>query len=134
MRSHGPELSCKVEQPGLLYRLFAWGIVSISQREYKAQEGTNAEQPSLFCFCGAFTVTAANEAKKWYRRPKVREFADRPFREKLSFLQRVFIYVKHRSMRLPSKSRTEYGCCWSSYAMSPKRDTIMAAREWSGFC
>lgn len=90
MRSHGPELSCKVEQPGLLYRLFAWGIVSVSQREYKAQEGTNAEQPSLFCFCGAFTVTAANEAKKWYRRPKVREFADRPFREKLSFLQRVF--------------------------------------------
>lgn len=90
MRSHGPELSCKVEQPGLLYRLFAWGIVSVSQREYKAQEGTNAEQPSLFCFCGAFTVTAANEAKKWYRRPKVRKFADRPFREKLSFLQRVF--------------------------------------------
>lgn len=40
--------------------------------------------------CGAFTVTAADEAKEWYRRPKVREFADRPFREKLSFLQRVF--------------------------------------------
>ena len=40
--------------------------------------------------CGAFTVTAANEAKEWYRRPKVREFADKPFREKLSFLQRVF--------------------------------------------
>ena len=40
--------------------------------------------------CGAFTVTAANEAKEWYRRPKVREFADRSFTEKLSFLQRVF--------------------------------------------
>lgn len=40
--------------------------------------------------CGAFTVTDANEAKQWYRRPKVREFADRSFREKLSFLKRVF--------------------------------------------
>ena len=40
--------------------------------------------------CGAFTVTAANEAKEWYRRPEVRKFADKPFRDKLSFLQRVF--------------------------------------------
>ena len=45
-----PPGSCKMEQPGLPYRLFAWGIVSISQKKYKAQEGTNAEQPSLFCF------------------------------------------------------------------------------------
>ncbi len=40
--------------------------------------------------CGAFTVTDAKEAKVWYRRPKVREFAERSFEEKLSFLQRVF--------------------------------------------
>lgn len=40
--------------------------------------------------CGAFTVTDTNEAKNWYRRPKVRDFADQPFMEKLSFLQSVF--------------------------------------------
>lgn len=124
MRSHGPELSCKAEQPGLLYRLFAWGIVSISQREYKAQEGTNAEQPSLFCFCGAFTMTAANEAKKWYRRPKVREFADRLFREKLSFLQRVFDLFSDE-VKAPSSPGTstamEYLCEASVYAASVQK-------------
>lgn len=40
--------------------------------------------------CGCFTVTEANEAKKWYRSPKVREFADQSFGEQISFLHSVF--------------------------------------------
>ncbi len=39
---------------------------------------------------GGFTVTESNEVKQWYRSPRVREFADKPFKEQLSFLQAVF--------------------------------------------
>ncbi len=59
---------------------------------YIGKELYKDRENRVFCGerCSAFTVTAANEAKEWYRCPKVRKFADGSFREKLSFLQRVF--------------------------------------------
>lgn len=57
--------------------------------------------------CGAFTVTEANEAKTWYRSPKVREFADKPFLEQLAFLQDVFYGKELKNFKEERKSRSD---------------------------
>jgi len=39
---------------------------------------------------GCFTITEMDEAKEWYRSPKVRAFADQTLEEQISFLRDVF--------------------------------------------
>ena len=59
---------------------------------YIGKEMYKNKKELVFCgeCCGCITVTEADEAKEWYRNPKVRAFADKSFAEQLSFLQDVF--------------------------------------------
>ena len=59
---------------------------------YIGKEMYKNKKELVFCGerCGCITVTEADEAKEWYRNPKVRAFADKSFAEQLSFLQDVF--------------------------------------------
>ncbi|RKJ45835.1 hypothetical protein D7X98_05915 [bacterium 1XD8-76] len=57
--------------------------------------------------CGCFTLTETDEVKEWYRSPKVREFADKPFEEQLFFLRDVFCGKELKDYRDEEKNFTE---------------------------
>jgi len=54
-----------------------------------------------------FTLTETDEVKEWYRSPKVRAFADKPFKEQLSFLQDVFYGKKLADYKKEAKEFSE---------------------------
>lgn len=62
-------------------------------------------------FCGerskCFTVTETDEAKEWFRNPKVRAFADQTFKEQISFLQDVFCGKKLKDFERERKEFSE---------------------------
>lgn len=59
---------------------------------YIGKELYKSKEELVFCGerSGCFTITETDEAKEWYRSPKVRAFADQTFPEQISFLQDVF--------------------------------------------
>lgn len=56
---------------------------------------------------GCFTVSETDEAKEWYRSPKVRAFADKTLKEQLSFLQDVFYGKELKDYRKEAKEFSE---------------------------
>lgn len=55
----------------------------------------------------AFTVTNTDEAKEWYRQPKLRAFADKSFTEQLAFLQDVFYGKELKNYKEEEKNFSE---------------------------